>query len=376
MEKEKIHSIQNKLPAAIANMIDSSYDPKIFFNSKGNPFFKDFKNLKKFIKERIEKDIKLIGLKSTKDSQTKEEYLQAKQAELDLCLYALYACELQYGETMFECFPPITDKISQYVYNHRVKNYKEYKQIFEHFAKEIKNNSIFIDDSKLVKNLANDNFGNADIADEKILLDKKILNTLTLNTSKYPVSELVHTKQNGFDYYKRFYVAEYKSKYILFSEVIRVGKNDKKKEKYSYQINIALNGDVEKNRILYRMDYNFGTNHINKILSNKGINAKNVEVDRDLLIKNNVKDCHIHFPRNRYAVIFPNYIHSCDAQIYEIKFNNLESFIEFNHNLIKAESKCLMKDEDKEQLKSNNHKKTIIEFIKEVLKIKDDNLIK
>ncbi len=372
MEKEKFLNIQNKLPNAIANMVQNIDDINMFFSSKTNPFWSDYTNAKKFLKDRIQKNIKILETSSTNDSEAKSEYLIAKQYELDFCLFCAYALELEKGETLFECFPPITDKISQFVYNHRFKNYEKYKKAFDYFTKEIKKNSIFVDDAKSIKNLINDKFGNAVLADEKMLIDKKLQNKLAYSIQKYPVSDtLISKDKDGFEYHKRYYVGEYKNKIVLFSEVLRITKKDKSKKdkKISYQLNIVLNGDIEKNRILYRMDYNFGTNHIDKMLSNKTLNMKDDVIDIDALRHRNVKNCHVHLPENRYVVIFPNYIHSCDAKNYDMTFKNVEKLLEFNRNLIKADDTILLTQTQKEDLKQNQNLKKIgiNKFIKEIL---------
>ena len=371
MKKEKMVEIQNKMPNSIAIMANNPENVDIFFDENSNPFLKEYSSCKKFLKDKITKNIEI--LQTAEKTDAKKSYIEAKKLELDFCLYCAYVLELEKKEELFSAEAPITDSIAQYVYNHRLENYYSYKDIMQYYVGKVRNNSIFVDNTKSASNIVNDNFGNALLSDEKILLDKKLQNKLAYGTTKYPVSDVVAVKdkEEGFEYYKRFYVGEYKNKLVLFCEIIKFEKTKSKSDKkFSYQLNIVLNGDVEKNRILYRMDYNFGVNHIDKMLSNKALNIKNKPVDVDAIKHKAVKICHVHIPQNRYAVVFPNHISSCDAKGYNMAFKSLNNFIEFNQNLISGDNKVLLTKEQKDELKKNKNLKkiTINELLKNIVK--------
>lgn len=374
MEKEKFLNIQSKLPDAIAYYSQNKDEEMLFFGPKHNPFFADFSSSKKYLKNKIEKDINLLthfdekvfdqsklGDKYMylKDKYTPQEammqFKNIKELELDYLLYVNYALELMHGENLFQINPPFTDNVVKNLIWHREKNFDKYKKMFVYYAQGIKKNSIFVDEDRTIKNIVKDNFGNAIIADERMLLDKKLQNKLAYNVKKYPLTDtLCHTEKNNYDYYQRYYVGKYKGQYVLFSEVSRISKKQKgKKQEYSYQLNLVANGDPNKNRILYRIDCNFGANHINKI-EGRNLNIANKEnVDIEKLRHHNVKNCHIHMPNSKYAIIFPNYIHSCDAKEYEFEFKDFDKFIEFNKNLIKTENTTLISKFFKSSLKNN-----------------------
>lgn len=374
MDKEKFLNIQSKLPDAIAYYSQNKDEEMLFFGPKHNPFFADFSSSKKYLKDKIEKDINLLthfdakifdqsklGDKYMylKDKYTPEEamlqFKAIKELELDYLLYVNYALELMHGESLFQINPPFVDATVKYIIAHRENNFDRYKKLFIYYAQGIKKNSIFIDEDTTIKNIVKDNFGNAIIADERILLDKKLQNKLAYGVKKFPLTDTVHhVDKNNYDYYERYYVGKYKGKYVLFSEVARVSKKQKgKKQEYSYQLNVVLNGDPNKNRILYRIDCNADANHINKIEGRSFNIAKNANVDIEALRHKDVKTCHIHTPNLKYAVIFPNYIHSCDAKEYEFEFKDYNKFVEFNKNLIKTEDTTLISKFFKSSLKNN-----------------------
>lgn len=374
MDKEKFLNVQSKLPDAIAYYSQNKDEEILFFGPKHNPFFADFSSSKKYLKDQISKDINLLthfdekvfdqsklGDKYMylKDKYTPQEamvqFKAIKELELDYLLYVNYALELMHGESLFQVNPPFTDNIVKYIISHREKNFEKYKKLFVYYAQGVKKNSIFVDEDRTIKNIVKDNFGNAIIADERLLLDKKVQNKLAYSVKKYPLTDTVHhVDKNNYDYYLRYYVGKYKGQYVLFSEVARISKKQKdKKQEYSYQLNLVANGDPNKNRILYRIDCNAEANHINK-MGGKGFNfAKDENVDIEFLRHQNVKTCHIHTPNVKYATIFPNYIHSCDAKEYEFEFKDFDKFIEFNKNLIKSEDTTLISKYFKSSLKNN-----------------------
>ena len=374
MDKEKFLNVQSKLPDAIAYYSQNKDEDMLFFGPKHNPFFADYTSCKKYLKSQIVKDINLLthfdekvfdqsklGEKYLylKDKYTPEEamvqFKAIKELELDYLLYVNYASELMHGESLFQINPPFVDETVKYILNHRDANLEKYKKMFVYYAQGVKKNSIFIDEDKTIKSIVKDNFGNAIIADERILLDKKLQNKLAYNVKKYPLTDAVHhVDKNNYDYYERYYVGKYKGQYVLFSEVSRISKKQKgKKQEYSYQLNLVVNGDPNKNRILYRIDCNAEANHINK-MNSKGYNvAKDTNIDVEKIRHQDVKNCHIHMPNAKYAIIFPNYIHSCDAKDYDFPFKNYDKFIEFNRDLIKSEDTTLISKFFKTSLKSN-----------------------
>ena len=374
MDKEKFLNIQSKLPDAIAYYSQNKDEDLLFFGPKNNPFYADYSSSKKYLKDQIVKDINLLNhfdAKRFDPSKLGEKYLYLKkkyspqeamlqfkalkELELDYLLYASYALELMHGESLFQYNPPFVDEITKYILKHREDNFEKYKRIFVYYSQGVNKNSIFVDDERTIKNIVKDNFGNAIIADGKMLLDKRLQNKLAYGINKYPLTETAHHMEKGnYDYYERYYIGKYKNRYVLFSEVSRISKKQKgKKQEYSYQFNLVLNGDPNRNRILYRIDCNADANHINK-METRGFNiAKDENVDIELLRHKNVKNCHIHIPNNKYATIFPNYIHSCDAKNYEYEFANFDKFIEFNKNLIKTEDTTLISKFFKTSLKNN-----------------------
>lgn len=355
MGKEKFSNIQSKLPKAIAETSASKNAAEMFFHSKYNPFIADFVNSKKYLKKCIERDIKLVYTFKGRDCSAIKQLYEATKLRLDFCLFCMYAMELQTGETLFSCCPPIVDLLAQYVYQHRLENFEQYKKMFDYFSKIVSDNMLHVYPEKSIKNLVKDIFGNADIADAKFLMSSKVQNELAYTIPKYPVtSDFHHTEKNGYEYYERFYLGSYKGKVVMFSEVARCNKKSKSKsQEFSYQLNLVLNGNVEKNRIMYRMDYGTGAKHINKFKKSKELNSNDSAVDIDLLRHTGVKSCHIHVPNNKYTVVFPNYIHSSDAKDYDFKFDGFEQFLDFNKNLIKAESQPIFSAEAKAELKES-----------------------
>lgn len=354
MGKEKFSNIQSKMPKAIAETSENANATEMYFCRKYNPFLPDYVNSKRYLKKCIERDIKLTNIFKDRDCSAIKDLCKTTQLRLDFCLYCMYAMELQTGENLFSCCPPITDKFAQFVYQHRLDNFVKYKKMFEHFSKNISENISNVYPEKTVKNLVRDNFGNADIADARFLLSEKMQNELAYKIYKTPVTkDYIHMQKNGYDYYQRFYLAKYHENVVMFSEVVRAGKNKTNKQELSYQLNLVLNGNIDKNRILYRMDYGTGAKHINKFEKTAQLNTTNGPVDLDVLRHTSVKSCHIHVPNNKYAVVFPNYIHSSDAKEYNFKFDGLEQFLNFNHNLIKAKAQALFTEEEKADLKEN-----------------------
>ena len=372
MEKEKFVNIQNKLPNAVSYYSENMEDVMMFFGPKHNPFYADYASSKKYLKELIARDVNLLAhcdakkFEETvsdqkylylKDKYTEKEamiqYKQVKSLELEYLLYVNYALELLHNENLFDVNPPFTDKVTKYVYKHREANLDKYKNLLTYYSQGLKKNSIFVDEDRTIKNIIKDNFGNSMCAIEPMLLDSKTQNKLAYGTKKYPLTENAHhTEKDNYDYYEKYYVGKYKGQYVLFSEVVRITKKQKnKKQGFSYQLNVVLNGDPNKNRMLYRIDYNTKANHINKI-EGRSINASNTEVNLDELRHKDVKVCHIHTPNNRYVTVFPNYTHSCDAKAYDFKFKNYDQFVDFNRNLIKTEENVLVAKHYKDSLKT------------------------
>ena len=128
MKKEKVMEIQSKLPNSIATMANNPEKVDIFFDENYNLFLKESVSLKKYLKDKITKNIELLQTEEQSDAKT--SYIEAKKLELDFCLYCAYALELENKEELFDSTAPITDKITQYVYNHRLENYYSYKEVF------------------------------------------------------------------------------------------------------------------------------------------------------------------------------------------------------------------------------------------------------
>ena len=357
MDNVKYLKIKSKFPEAIAHMVDNPNDVTMYFSNKYNPFYSDFSSKKNYLLNEITKSIELIDKLSNKNKCIAiNQYIESKRRKLDLCLFCAYAHELESGETLFSYMPPINDSITSYVYKHRLNNYDKYKAIFEYYSLDLRKNSIFVKPYKSIKNLVNEKFGNAIIADDKCLIDKKLLKKLSYQIDKIPVTkESVCSKENGYTYYKKYYVGKYKNKPVLFSEIVRVKnkQNRKDKKELSYQLNVVLNGDIENNRILYRMDYNMENNHINKLLYDD-LNTSNKSNETNSLLKENVRKCHVHMPTVKYNVVFPNYIHSCDAQVFDLEFKDLDNFLDFNRDMIKASKTDVLLSEQELCLKGDD----------------------
>lgn len=391
MDKEKFLNIQNKLPQAIAYYSQNIDDEILFFGPKHNLFFADYLNSKKFLSERIKKDVNLLthfDEKSLNKSKLEKDYAYLKKdgslkdgisqlkeivkLELDYFLYANYALELMHGENLYKFTAPFNDDTVKYILKHRKDNFDKYKKIFEYYSRAVRKNTINISEEKIIKSVVKNVLGNAIVADEKMLLDKKLQNKLAYEIKKYPLTEKAyHVGKDNFDYYVKYYVGKYKNQFILFSEVVSISKKENnKKQEYSYQLNLALNGDVNRNRILYRIDCNSSKKHLNK-MEGEGFNISN---DKDLIVdvlrRKNVMPCHIHTPNNKYAIIFPNHIHSCDSKNYDFKFKSYDQFVSFNRDLIKTEADSNVSKKICDLLKNDKtaSKENLNSFLKESFK--------
>lgn len=343
-------SIQSKLPKLITKMISNPENVEMFFNAKSNPFLLDYASSKRFLAKKVQHNIELIEkFKNTEDEVTKA-YIKSRKNELDYMLFCNYALELGRGDEIFSTSVPFKDVINKYVYEHRAENFEKYKSMIEFYVNQIEKNDIYIKSNLPIADwLKNYKFSKPNA---KYLFGKSLQDKLAYEIKKMPLTpKPYHYELDGYDYYQKLYIGEHRKKPVLLAEVVKVGKKDKKtkKQEFSYEFSLVLNGNLKKRALLYRMDYNSKVEHANRLAKGQNLNCKNAILGS--------KDCHIHIPNTNFAVMFPNRIHQSDAKEYDLKFSSLNKFLEFNHNLIKAEDEKILLDD--EQIKKIKQAKTL-----------------
>ena len=167
-------------------------------------------------------------------------------------------------------------------------------------------------------------------------------------------SDISRRENSNYEYRQRFLIGYYNNKPILFTEVIRIPKDESKKdENLSYQLNVVLNGDIELNKILYRMDYKPNKSHINKLeyieLDNR--NTKNINISE----QDDVANFHIHIPTEKYCVLFPNFSHSADAKQYDYNLKSQDDFLRFNKRFANIQDKVVLNDYKKTLLQNSKN---------------------
>lgn len=397
-KKEKTtQEILSLIPEAFIYYLKNSNDAGIFYDKKYNVFLDNLNTSKKEIKELLINTKRLfdlfnsnIDIKNWAGSDIREyeklkkefgDFVDMKKiikSRLDYILLCIYACEVKSGASFFCYMPPYFDDITQLALKHRLQNYQQYKNEYEFWANKIlsgnltKNKSIYVKNCVKIKKMITNQFGDAVRANNNFLLDDKTVYELINNVEKYPLfTNIAKRESTNYQYRQRFLVGFYNDKPVLFTEVIRTQKDESKKDKNaSYQLSVALNGDVNINKMLYRMDFKPNKNHINKLeyVECDNINIKNKsqtnieEHDK----QEKVANFHIHIPTEKYCVLFPNFSHSADAKEYEYNLKDQKDFLRFNKRFANIKDDVLLSDDKKSSIQNSKQLNSLnlIDFLK------------
>ncbi len=382
---ELTQDILNTMSRTFQHFVDNADDVSVFYNSSRNVFLKElygsntelenylhntfrlYKMLESKINSNIEQIKKedILLAKENKNLITIEEYKEILQKRLDFMFNCIYAYEVKSGASFFVYHPPYYDDLTKFALSRRIDNFSTYKKINEYWTTKCfdKTNKaipkdIFISETSTAKEVLKGNFGNSMRANTNYVLDDKTQNELIFNVKKTLIYEKLHKSSSlNYEYLKRFYIGYYQDKPVLFSEIIsKVNEKSAKStelqsncandlQNVGYQLNLVLNGDVNENRLLYRMDYMPINNHINKLeyinqehnYTGSEIEKKNQEFFEDSV--NHKSVFHMHIPSEEYSVLFPNFLHSADAKNFNKTFKNFDEFVNFNRRLSKIDAK-------------------------------------
>ena len=347
----------------------NSNNPEILFDERCNPFLKNSEVFCKKLKLELGNNfyyLKNTNYKIREKGETDElskrkEVIQERLKYLLLCTYAF---ELKTGRSMFQYCPPFDDRLIRYALLHRQHNYEYYKKMYKHFTETThlkgskpQKNSFYLNNDTTLKNILEKKFGDVH-SDENLWIDDKTQHDLIYNVKKTPI--FIEPTKNENDkrvgYYK-YYIGEYKGKSVLFTEYTKYYKNlPDNQRNMSYQLSVAVNGDIYKNRLIYRMDFEPKKNHINKCDKDGKVNINYNNEDIDILLYHNVAKCHVHIPTERYSVLFPNFMGSADATEQPLSFKNFDEFIKANKKIVNVDEKkvFMTEDERKNFLKQKN----------------------
>ena len=392
-KKESITEILNVISRTFQHFLDNADDVSVFYNANRNAFLKELYGsnaelvnylyntfrLYKMVNKKANLNLKEINredillARENKNIQTLEEYGQILQMRLDFLLKCIYAYEVKSGTSFFVYHPPFYDELTKYALKRRLDDFKTYKLINNYWTTKCfdKTNKalpkdIFVSNTANAKEVLKGNFGNSMRANTNYVLDDKTQNDLIFNVKKTLLYEKLHKSSSlNYEYLKRFYLGYYNDKPVLFSEIIsRVNEKSatsnelqnncsKDLQNVGYQLNLVLNGDVNENRLLYRMDYMPINNHINKLeYVNYEHNYTGSEIEKrnQKFFEESIKNksvFHMHIPSEKYSVLFPNFLHSADAKNFNKTFNNFDEFVSFNRKLSKLNAdKCLIDNKE------------------------------
>ena len=375
--------ILSLIPGAFIYYLKSSKDAGIFYDKKYNVFLDNVNTNKKIIKDLLLNTKRLydlynsnIDIKNWAFSDIREyeklkkefgdcvDMKEIVKSRLDYLLLCIYACEVKSGASFFCYMPPYFDDITNFALMHRQNNYDLYKEVYKFWTNKLQSikdtteKSIYVQSYAKIKKMISNQFGDAVKANNNYLLDDKTVYDLINRVKKYPLFTNISKRENSnYQYRQRFLVGYYNDKPVLFTEVIRTQKDDARKdENSSYQLNVVLNGDIEINKMLYRMDFKPNKSHINKLESLEAINNKKYTSLAEYGKDEKVANYHIHIPTEKYCVLFPNFSHSADAKEYEYNLQSQDDFLRFNNRFANIQEEVVI----------NNQKKTSIQNSKQL----------
>lgn len=368
------------------------FEPSRFFNSQNNIFFQHdpsnavvamdalyefydiYKNINSGNPQLQQKALKLLGAKGDVNDEVIAKAKIVAKEYLEYALYCAYAYEVKTNRNVYDYKPPFQDELSRFAFSHREQNLDNYRMLHNHYIKKEHRYSIFINENQTMEDIVDGFFGSAVRSNQNFLIDDKTTRELIFNVKKYPVffNASNHSSTN-YQYYNRYLIGNYKGQWVLFTEIIRKLKSPTKSGKWamSYSINLAIDGDPSKSRLLYRMDYDITANHVNKLTSGKDINLyREGMIDTEIFRLQNIKAGHLHIPSEKYCIMFPNYTHSADAEAFSDHFASFGDFVNLNKEVTQVcTNKCILKgnQEDYSSKKCNLSKKTICKFLRDQL---------
>ena len=219
------------IPEAFIYYLKNSEDASIFYDKKYNVFLDNVNSNKKAIKELLISIKRLYELYNANidinnwagadireyEKLKKEfgDFVNMKEiinSRIDYILKCVYACEVKSGASFFCYMPPYFDDITKFALQHRLNNYKSYKNIYKFWANVIHENkstmekSIYVQDYSKIKKLLKNQFGDAVRANNNYLLDDKTIYDLINNVKKYPLFSNISKRENSnFEYKQRFF---------------------------------------------------------------------------------------------------------------------------------------------------------------------------
>jgi hypothetical protein len=334
------------------------------FDSRFNPFLKSW---------AIKKE-KAIFLNAR--DQLQRDYAQMKEdgafdvfsparKSLQRGLLYMYAAELVTGKNVFPYKPPFSGMLP-YITENRVMYFNAYKEIFDYYQEHFVQNKIFVDKDYTIKDAITNNFGNTK-GGYKVIIDDELRKRL-IDVEKIPLTKdmfRVDTQEN-FVWYKRYLTAQLDGEQYLFTEIIRIPRGLEadptlEPNDISYHLNVVA-GQVDYNRILYRMDYKPKEKHLNKLVDDKEPNFYPGEKGKEdeyieAVRKSHIENCHVHIPTINYSVVFPNKVKSCDSFEFDIIFDSLKEFISANRHYSGVKDSYLIK----ENARGNENLRTLFE---------------